>query len=436
VKIADTVKGIIGKDSFARLKKRGLHTGAAIKRTNPEELMRIAGIGPKKTVDLYKALGVGLDESKVERAYRGIKDKTKFKRIRSRFNEFIEDPKKPIEAIESKRQELIAWHNLLATTRNIGRPREQRIQELTYVPVGLTLDPFSIDAPGKAKDEVYAEVFITPEFERGKIAYSVREIKNGDLLLNENEFFIPKGSVETASNITDVIADIYSRFRKRTLTGRFFIVLDKSYNSLFHGIKQKFVNEIERGRIFIIDSFEEYFGWEALFKYNGNVAFERMIERLDDYHAYFLHERYANSGGQIEFDKWKSESEEYSDLKFWKFTENETLSQQKSHIVVRQSGKDNDILFGLLKGMPDAFDFEKSWKLLDVQLPLLRDTGYIGFKETRRELPVEIGGLKVPAVVVAFANAVLDRFKVFKDKSKIIFQSIELPEVGILFVKR
>jgi hypothetical protein len=426
---------IIGKTAFARLKKANKSSDAAIKKMDPAQLMGLAGIGPVKAGKLLRSLGKKVSQKQVESVYGRLKNRTRFKRVKAFVKSLGEDPRERINKIEARRSELIAWQNLLATTRNIGRPQSERIRPLTYAPVSTTLDPFAVEIGETTGDQIYGEVFIRAEEGRAHIHYESRDLTDGQVMVSENEYVDNQNTVSMITDIGDAIEDMYNRFRKKTLVGLFFVVLDRQYERIgfYDSLRERFRKLIDSEKLILKASFEEYYDWEALFKYQGNKAFEALVSRLDRYHRYVLYNEYVKNGGEESFGVWSADENNWGRDMFWSYMENVTRSNQKSSQEIKIAG--GTVHVGVLKGVPGLEQFETEWKIQNANIPFFRDTGYEEFKKLKREMPVKIGSSSVPAIVGALVNATLDTFTIhtsMKD-GRVAFRSDELPEMGVVW---
>jgi hypothetical protein len=428
----------LGKQAFARLKKAGFNTDQAIKKMGLARLMSVAGIGPVKAGKLFRALGVKVKQSEVERTYARLNRRTQFKKVKAAFKKLAEDPRPQIDRLERTRRELIGWQNLLANVRNVGRPESERVSPLSYAPVSTTLDPFSIELGTTTGDRIYGEVFVIAEETRARIKYEARNLTNGEILITENAFVENTNTVLMITEIGDVIEDIYKRFRKRTLTGMFFIILDREYVRLqfYDALRERFRREIDAEKIIMKETVEEYYDWEALFKYQGNDIFERMVDRLDLYHSYLLYDEYVKEGGKKSYEDWYAEEGKDNLEYFWNYMADANKSSQQSNQPI--SVGNGRARFGILKGMPGMVDYDREWMRESLSIPFVRDTGYEDYKNLKAEFPLQLRNEKIPATVAAMVHAVLDNFTVYKSKKdrRIAFRSEKLPEIGILWEPR
>ena len=417
------IEQILGPETYARLKEKKLVTPAAIKKIRPEELMSIAGIGPQKTVELYQAVGIKLNMDETDRTYRKLKSRTQLRNIRKTISQTIQDPQPSIKKLENFREQAIAWQNLISSLRNIGKPAEEKIRTTPYMPVPQVLDPYSIELEQKTRDDIYAELFITQETDRIKITYEAKDIKTQRPIAESTEYITSKNSTEIATQIKEIIEEIYNKFRKETLIGLFFVIFDNQLRTYYWAMQKEFRIEIEQQQITLIPNSEEYYGWEAILKYQNNRTFELMVDRYNKYKTYIDYDEYLQEGGTETYENWLSEG--HTDKRFW----DEITTKQKSHTTIQT--KTFTIRFGIIKGMPGLINYEKTHREINLTTKFYRDTGYESYTAAKRDLQGEIN-----AVAAAIINNVLDEFIALKKENNYVFQSTTLPEIGIQYETR
>ena len=442
-----SIETIVGPKAFARLKKEGLSTGKEINafardygsKALTDKLMSVAGIGPAKVANIFTFLGTTMSKAKINARYNALPTRTRWQKVKGTYQRLADDPKKTIGGLESARKQLVDFQNLVSSVYNVGRDAKDKREIIRYAPVSSTLDPFAIDYKVNPKDLIYGEVFITPTETGGEIFYSITDSTNDAKILTEREYFSKGSSIEVATAIVNILKYMYKRFRERSKTALMFIILEKSFDPYFNSIRDAFITEIEAGELFIVPNPEEYYSWEALFKYRDNPKFIELTSRLHEFYAYFLYDRYLSTGGQMLFSDWKPQAEVLENNKFWTVIEQYVTGRERSYITLTHPNEEDYFLhFGVLRGMPEAYGFKKKWRLLDVTLPVARDTGYESYQGFKREFPFNLQGVNIPMVVIALVHSVLDDFNVWmsNDASKVLFESKELSGIGFMMDRR
>lgn len=440
----EEIKKIIGPSSYERLKKEKITTAQHIKKTPLKRLMSIAGIGPQKTKELYKGLGLKIDNKLIEKTYRDLNDRTKFKNIRKAVDWIKRDPKDDINKLENVREQAYAWHNLFASLKNVSlKARGEKPYELkVYRPVGTNLiDPYALTEEQKiSRDNIYAEVQVTPEIaEKGvalpnsgiNINFKTISLDDHRVLSDETAYVGNKNSVAMATEIKNIINEYYDRYRKKTLLGHIVVVIDSYFEELFFTLQDFF--EAQNKTISLVLGKEMYKSFAAIWKYEGNKKFEEMVIKINTIIELTEYQEFLNRGGKDKYEAWFKENED--DIKeqfFWQ----QILEYKKSYYRL----KGLNLLFGYLEAMPDI-----TKERTDIQIK----TGtyvieeYEDLKEILKEPPEKIEysttiGFErkiatIPKYAIAIADEALRNYTTQINGSKIIFKSTELPEIGLVY---
>ena len=353
---------------------------------------------------------------------------SRIRQLRDSYGNLVNNPMPTINKLEETRKGLVEAQNFLGSIRNIGRTEaEGRTEKITYVPHTLTINPFEA---GKEKEEasLIGEVFILSTEKGAKIQYEAKDALD-QRSTTDTEFVQKKNSILMATEIGDIIDDIYKRFRAKTLAGRFFIIVDSQYRTLYDSIEQRFQTEINADNIRMVDSIEHYYEYESINKYVYNEVFEIMLKRLAGYQAYIEFDKYQSEGGKQPFEKWKYETE-LDSQPFW----TEVGQSRQSYIQLDTKGLKFTTWFGIIRGMPGLIKYKEEGRALTETIPFQRDLGYEKYQELKRTISdIRVANVTIPPVMAALAYAVLESFRLYEYNGKIIFESTRLPDIGFAY---
>ena len=432
----EQIRKIIGHKSYERLKKENLHKIEAIRKTPPAKIMSVAGIGPKKTRQLYSALGMPLKLKPLESAYRKVNNRTRLKNFLVRTkDEITKDPEDKIQSIEKTRKQLVYLHNFLAEAQNLKRDIEGKpeYKKLVYTPIGTgIIDPYALESEIKpSKDDIYTEIIIDyNDFEEEMVINSKTvDTKTLQEKSSSTNTIKQKGSVFIATEIKDIIVEEYNSHRKKTLTGKFLVIVDSELTTLYQSLKEHLSNKTHE--ITFILGKDEYYGYEAIWKYRGNLAFEDMVKKIDRITEYELYDEYTQKNKEpLKFTDWKIENKELlEEHEFW-----QKISQQQiSHYRIRGT----NLVFGIVNGLPKTRLLHsahgKTINPADSMYLIETHEDYKILKETEPEI-LE-GRIKIPKLILGIADEILGHYEIIEYDSTILFQSTNMSEIGMEYIK-
>lgn len=419
---------IIGKKNYARLAKAGIASETKLRRLQPEEIMALAGIGPKTVNKLYKALNKkSVNQKELDKKYRKLKSRTKLKRIGQAFMNLTENPEPIKNAIERRRKEAHLWQNFLAYAYNFANPDKTRVSPIPYGPVDVTLNPTTMTYQ-KAKRRQTAIYTITKEQERFRLNLEVFDLENDEKLVENNDFIFENNYNERVGTlIMESLQDEYTQFRQKTQDGMFVVVLQTGLEELASKIRDKYENDIDNSIFAVAPNIQDYYNWEIVFKYYENPILNQIINRFDAFNEFYQYEnalKYADR--KIDYNQFSETNTEG-----WWYL----VGQSKISNVIFSESKQYTAKFGVLKGMIYNFQenfskerFESSWV---IDLP----ETYKEFVETKKKGLMKIAGQSIPIHLLAMINFTLDKeYVVYSSYSSntLIFQSTRFPEWGFV----
>jgi hypothetical protein len=422
-----SIQKIVGKKSFARLKKAGYADPNKLKKLSPDDLMKLAGIGPKKAEKLYKAMGIKYKPNVLERAYSRLKLRTRLKNLKKSVRKTAEDPKPVIEKIESKRKEALAWQNFLATVYNFGKKQGDRVDPKTYIPVSTVLDPSSLDYQKVLrKYAMEAEIIVLDT--QIKLSFKMYDMKNNRLDYDYSETFPGQlNSDETAQRIVEEIEAGHDRFREKSDDGYFILILQEGMENIFEAIQTRYAKEIENSIFRIADSKEDYYKYEVLIRFFENPIFEDYTQKVDAFKTFFDYFE-IQDGNRPDWDTFKdSQRPGFIDL-----IESGT---QKAHMTVSKFPR---IEFGVIQSMPGLFNFKArrhGYMKQREQLEIKTVESIEEFENLKKELPLNFKGKSIRQEIIAFVTYVFgDSYSIWYSNpgKPLVISSDLIPEIGIV----
>jgi len=417
---------LVGKKTFARLKKANIATPEKLSTLSAEEMMKIAGIGPKTAMKIVKSFGRVANEAKINKEYRDLKIRTRFKKIITRGKETIKDPTKVIDSLEDKRKKAILWKNLLANVYNFGKAPGERVATDNYVPMSRTLDPFDLEIAEMQKDYVM-EVRVVQDGEKISIAYTRYNMAINKVDWETTENFL--GYLTSQDALKRTMQDIsnnHDRFRNISNKGTFIIILDRKGDNLVSALQTKYAKEVSEDLTIILNSEKDYYDWEIIFKYVNNKGFNTFVKRAETYWAFFAYRDYLKDGGESKFEDFLAE------VNFDFF--GETNETKRVHINVNKNPR---VYFGIIRSMPGLYDYlSKDYKKdPDTLFEFEMIDDWQGFIDVAREQPIAYKNTTIRAEIFAFVDYVFktDYIIYYKDAANpIIFASKTMPDIGIV----
>jgi hypothetical protein len=419
------LEDIVGKRTYARLKKAGFADPKKIGLLTPEELMKIAGIGPKVALKIYKAYNIPVNQKQVNRTYNKIKFKKKFKNILGKIDRTIKEPDKAIDKLENVRKETTLMSNLLTSIYNFGKPEAERKSQKEYIPIGTTLSPRDLDYE-RVRRNYIMEAYLDSTDDKVIIKY-----ERYDLALNSidwdrvTSFLGSPQDNKVIENILESIDTNITRFRENSKEGYFTIILSKNMRKIGEILREKYRREIENNKIIIVDSKKEYMEWEVLFRYHENNKFLDLINKADEYRLFFNFEAHLNDGGGMSL----SDFENKNPPDFLK----EIEEKKEAYVLVSRNPR---VYFGIVQAIPGLYGFRKNYKTdKDNYITFPSVKSWRDYNETKDEAPVKYNNKSIRAEIITFIKAVFGyEYDIhYKDRtSPIIFTSKKFPELGIV----
>lgn len=412
---------IVGPKNYARLKAANLIEEKKLRGMTEGQVMSIAGIGPKTAKKLYAALGVQKGEEAVQKTYNHLPMRTRFKHVREAFTK----PHETINKLERAREEIYAWQNFLGHVRNIGRPEEEKVKIVPYVPVieqyglGRAMTPQTAMEAG-----YYAEAEIIKEDDGFRINRTIFDTETSTAKVSQTETVGGQEyTPEVQTRIMAAIGESYKYFRERTPTGIFAVILENMPERVIDVLKQKYGREIAANKLIISRSRQDYIEWNALSKYLTNTVINAIIGRFNEYMVY------TNYYTLPENSKTTLEDLEKANVGFWALAE----TQRKPLVSVTQN-----VQFGMVEAKPETYDFRKrGYKIIPTpkyqkyEFPDNRER----YHSFTRMMPLKIESKMVPFEVIQVIDYCLNgEFDIYylNKQSPVIITSRKHPDIGFI----
>jgi hypothetical protein len=422
------IQEIVGEKSYARLLKAKIASEHMLNQLKPEEIMSIAGIGPKKMQKLMKALGRTASDKSIESTYGKLQFRRKFENVTAGIKKTIENPKPFIDKAEGWRRTAVDVHNFIKSVHNIGRPESDKLKDSIYTPVRFSLDPESLGYQG-------AQMRYTMTFRLDKregkfiISYRIDNMEDGTSTLNEEPLEANLIGQEELKRFMEVLRVAHAKFREKSPNGIIVVLLYSNIDFIREAVEKKYKRELDNQLMAINTGEGEYLGYNVLFKYRENPDVQRMIERLAGYENFYQFEQSGLKDWE-EFDIRRNEMIEKGQINgdFWEMT-NESGT---SYVQLT-----NGLIFGIIRAQQDLRDwvndgYNESFKssAYNVQFP----ESVKEFYALKTKRPVTILDKKIGMDVIGMVDYTLGDFKVYaKYGNPVIFVSNEFPEFGFVY---
>jgi 5'-3' exonuclease len=420
---------IIGKTNYARLKKAKLTNPEVLARISEQELMTVAGIGPKTAKKLFAALGRNRPEEQLNKSYRRLKLRTKFSNIAANIKGTIENPKPFLDKVEEWRKDSTDVQNFVRAVHNIGQPADKKLPQTYYTPVVMNLDPSSLGYQESLR-RYYMEFRVEKKENSFYIKYEIINLDNDTKTNFEEPLNTLSFNQKSMEEFMSILEAAHDSFRKKTSDGMISIVLLPEIKDFVEdNLQRKYSQELNNNLMSISASDKEYKSYNMLLKFTERRGFAGMLQRLDAFKTFY---DFESQGGKDfkEFQRKKPSLQESGEIKGDFITE----AQNTGFGYVKFAG----IKFGLIESMPSMYDWQNqgfselrrqhSW---DIGLP----EDYEQFKLLKRSAPFDIAKRHIKQDIMAMIGFVLDyRYKVFLygPKSPVIFISEDYPEIGFV----
>ena len=422
------IEDIVGKKTWARLKKAGLDTPQKLANLTPEKMMAIAGIGPKTAKMLYKAFGKNVSERNLNRSYKTLKARTKFNKIGMKVRQTLEDPTNIIARIEDRRKEAILWRNFLARVYNFGKEETDKLSVQDYIPINTTLDYRDINYQRVLRDYTM-EAKLKVSGDQVFLDYTRYDMSLNRQDWNLSESFIGSiGRENVRRDILENLNDQITKFREITKDGYFIIILDQGMGDLEEAIRNRYRKDIDKETLMILRSEKSYYEWEIIFRFIENKTFKSFLERADAFRTFFDYKKYLGTDR-----KNKMSFEEFKDQTKRDFIV-DTAKDQIAHLVVNNAPK---ITFGIIQSIDSLYRFNTQGYTQDknTYFTIDRIETWEQFKDILKEQPTNYETRTIPAQALAFIKYVFRDDYTIHNKGAafpIIFTSNVFPELGVV----
>lgn len=429
MKVVDIEK-IVGKKNYARLKKYNAADAQKLSVLSEEEVMALAGIGPKTAHRLFKALGRNVSEKEITKKYNRLSIRTRLQNIKLKVREFKDNPQPLINKIDRVREGAIASRNFLASVYNFGRPQEERVKNLDYFPSRLELNEDMLRTETEKTNKFFMQVNLNREANRFNIK---SKLFNLDTLeeWSSSDDIVPGVNLNPTSlqEIINIIRSIYNSYREKSHDGLFVVILDSDMIPVADKLKDLYASDITNQIFTVVDNQRQYMEWEVILKYVNNRSINSMLEKLSNFILFFKYNENVRAGRNVaDFDEYKKLN--YNPSMFW----DKIDVEPKKAITSILSNVDFGIAeagFGFYGFKTESYD---EVSIPDITLVKIPET-FEQFKDQGREIPIDIYGKPVSLHIIAMVNLVFDRdFKIwFNAVSKpIVFTSNKYPDWGFI----
>jgi hypothetical protein len=424
------IEKIVGKKNYARLKKAGISEPDKLKIMSEEEVMQLAGIGPKTAKKLFKSLGRNIPEPILTKKYNRLQFRTRLKNIRMGMTKAVEDPTSVINKIEKTKKTAHLLQNFLAAVANIDREGSP-VPQIPYVRAPTDFDLETFKRSRSEVPEYVGELRLMSEHDGVIMKYSKIDQETGDRFDSTDKI---KGSIrEQASEILSEIKDIYDKFRESSQS-YFIIIFDEKTNSLLDTIQDTYRYDIQKEKMILVEDETMYYQWESLYKYKNNPEIDDMIKNLEQHINYYNYETAGEPGDYEEYERKTP-----PDL-FWNTIDTtRTSTTQKPYIEFKAHNK--KIRFGIIQGMQDLnlYDFQKQGyrEYSSIIPPTHYDAieNYSAFKDARKGMPINLGPINLPLDLYILVDSTLNHnytIYEYKKESPLIIVSKEYPDIGFV----
>ena len=427
MKMPDLEK-IAGKNVYARMKKAGIADPEKLRLMTEEEIMALAGIGPKTAKKIFNSIGRASSTPILEKKYNRLQMRTKLKNIRGTVIGTLENPKPTIERLEHHRKTAHLLQNFLAAVKNLDN-KGSEVRAIPYIPMSTSLDYESLTLGRTPMSTEYiGELRITnKDGESTLLKYRRIDPVNNEIIESTDKI---NGSIlNTTSQIMESINDTYNSFRKRS-KAPFIIILDARTIKLEDALNDRYRMDISKQSLTILSDEKKYYEWEALFKYKVNNGVLEDTKLFDQNRLFYT---YEEEGTHKPFDEYARTSEHEG---FW--DELDSSGEDKPYVEFKVSGL--KVRYGIIQGMQDInlFGFEQQGYKIAHLLGLTHYDpieDYEQFKELQKGMPIKIAGRSIPLDLFVMIDTTLNHnFKIWEltHESPIIFQSEDYPDMGFV----
>lgn len=422
------VEQILGPKAWNRLKTAGYDNIDKLRSLTPEKVMEIAGIGVEKTNRLFRSLQMPVPKAQIRRDYKRLTMRTRLKNIGSA----IKEPRPAIKKIEDLREGLTRLANVTRALHNIGRPTGERLPEIRYYPVPLTLEPL---APGirSASPVQLGEIWIQKTIKNIELKTQIINGLNSHIVTESTHYIEPEPANTALNNILDIVERTHDDLREVS-DGLFLIIIDPEYQKIREALEQEFEREIHQNKTAILSgTAKEYYKWSIINKYLNNKSFQELLVRFNAWNSFYEYESYIKTkpAHALTHEQFMEDPKYYDEKTFQPMI----YSKGEDWIHINRPGP--PVYFGIIEGVLDNryWDYEaKGYK--KISNPALNNA-YPTYEEylvlkTRQEY---LGGRKLPEDIVAMIGFVMDNdFEIWtvSQNSPIIITSAAMPDIGFI----
>lgn len=428
------IKEQIGEKNYERLKAAGIAKPNKLKNLDEEEVMTLANIGPKTAKKLFMLLGKRKDEKSLNKTYRGISNKRRFKNVKEKISRLAKNPQESIRKVEDYKEGATHLTNLLTSIRNFGLPESQKRQQVSMPPTPSALTPEGLY---QSKEEQETQGFAFVEVH---IKYDNKEnnfIVSYDMIDKTSQEVWQKTSskinshaltrrvqLEIKETIEELLESIHSPVRGG---GHLSVIIHSedvpSPRELETYLQDQFRKEVQQSKMSILPSYQEFLEWEILIKYNDNKALLNMLSKLASFITFYEYEEYKKRySNPMDFEEYKRKY--YDPDWFWVKVKEDTRT---SYVQIKDrvffgvvEARHKDIRTNLMRSTDEWFDI------------MVPET-YKEFESLKSGLPLNFEGMHIGQEVIAMINHVLGEKKIYAERGrKVILIDKKFPDWGFI----
>lgn len=404
-----TIKEAVGEKNFRRLEKAGISTQDKLEQLRPEQIMALAGLGPKTTAKLLRAIGKPASQQSLQRTYNKMKQRTRFKNLPQRALGIVKDPREAIRKLEDLREISTDLQGLITAVRNFGR--EDKIPTPQFSRSSLTISPLDIDLV--TRKTLYSEIIVNQQTNRYEIIYTALDTSTGQIEGESRDYVDMNANAEQ-----EIQAELSDAINKAPRGGQLIIIIPRQLTSITENLQTRYPDRVDKD-VIIVPGLDEYYNYEVIFKYQDNKAYRRLVHDFEEHKDYIEYQALLiKNAATMPFKEYRGST------KYWKVISDELTSQY-------------EITY---KGLKASFGPQPP---LDKEYETINDPPYRqpyknmeDFKAATKEPFINIGPWSIPPEIHTMMQETLNnQFIITYNDRELRYESQTLPGVGFKVTK-